>query len=78
MYINDDRSPKTVKFATLCEGDTFYDENENVYCMVIEPCQVEHSSEAYRAVDIRNGSLYFYSDDEDVEPVIAHVSLTST
>ena len=66
MDISDKRKPTTVEFGSLKAGECFIDE-EGCFCMVIE--DTDHICIDYSAVDLENGKLYYFNDDQQITKV---------
>ena len=67
MQVCDNRKNKTVPFKSVKVGDTFFDAENGIYGMRIVECEDEDG--CVNAVDLQTGSLFFYADDEEVEPI---------
>ena len=75
MYIKDNRKAKTVRFASIKTGEVFLDVNDTeVFCMKIEPI-IAKDCDIYNAVNLESGSTYVFNDDEEVERVVASLSV---
>ena len=75
MYIKDNRKAKTVKFVNLKTGEVFFDVNDTeAFCMKIEAvCTID--CDFVNAVNLESGSTYTFCDDEEVEQVVASMSV---
>ena len=67
--IVDDRTPMTCEFGSLGIGDTFYDPHDEFFCMKIEDSVSNIDHEPINAVNLDNGSTYWFNEDEDVVEV---------
>ena len=75
MYIKDNRKAKTVRFASIKTGEVFLDVNDTeAFCIKIEPI-VARDCDIYNAVNLESGSTYVFNDDEEVEQVVASMSV---
>lgn len=65
--IVDERTPMTCKFGNLNFGDTFYDSQNEIYCMVVVESQfIDDEENKFNAIDLDDGTAYWYDLDEDV------------
>ena len=75
MYIKDNRKAKTVRFASIKTGEVFLDVNDTeAFCMKFEPI-FTRDGDIYNAVNLESGSTYVFNDDEEVEQVVASMSV---
>lgn len=71
MTINDKRKPDTVTFGSLKVGECFVDQADGSYCMVID----NYFNENYNAVDLEDGRLYWFENDQEVVKVNARLEV---
>jgi hypothetical protein len=67
MQVYDNRKVKTIPFKGVAVGDTFFDSENGNYAMRIADC--EDAEGSVNAIDLQTGSLLFYEDEEEVEPI---------
>ena len=66
MQVCNNRKNKSTPFKSIAVGDTFFDPDNEIYAMRIADC--EDTEGCVNAVDLQNGGLLFY-EDEEVEPI---------
>lgn len=76
MYITDNRANSTVKFGEIREGDVFFSPVTNRFYICTRTVY-SNDEECYDAVDLEDGYLVYFDDDENVEKVRANINITN-
>lgn len=75
MIITDNRTNATTTFQDINKGDVFFSpETEKVY-MKCTYCDV--GEDEYNAIDLHSGRLVYFDDVEEIEKVIAQLTITN-
>jgi len=75
MIVIDSRKARTIKFENICEGEMFYDPENEMFCMRIQECQWGCGGESANAVDLADGQLVSYEERDEVVNVKGKVEI---
>lgn len=75
MIVIDSREEHTIYFENICEGEMFYDPENEMFCLRIQECWWDNGEEPANAVDLADGQLVFYEKQDEVVNVKGKVEI---
>lgn len=75
MEIIDRRKPKVTHFEDVCEGEMFFDLENEMFCLRIQECFWDNGEEPANAVDLADGQLVFFDKMDEVVKVRGRVDI---
>ena len=76
MTITDNRKNPVTKFNNIKEGEVFFSPETNRFYIRVQTV-LSDDEEQYDAVDLSDGYLVYFDEDERVEKVKANITITN-
>jgi hypothetical protein len=75
MEVIDRRKPKVSHFADVREGEMFFDPENEMFCLRIQECVWDTGEVPANAVDLADGQLVFYENQNEIVKVRGRVDI---